>query len=69
MDPTTSGSIGRSDNVFNKDNTDRYVASVAPTGSTPSNWFELAVDLCHSGHISETRMRRAVDAVRKAVQQ
>lgn len=37
--------------------------------STPTNWFELAVDLCHSGHITETRMRRAVDAVRKAVQQ
>jgi hypothetical protein len=35
--------------------------------STPQNWFELAVDLCASGHITETRMRRAVEAVRQGV--
>ncbi len=35
--------------------------------NTPSDWFELAADLCASGYITETRMRRAVDAVRKAV--
>lgn len=35
--------------------------------STPTNWFELALDLCASGHITETRMRRAMDAVRQGV--
>ena len=65
--PTTRGSSPGSDNVFSKDNTDRYVASLTPTGSTPTNWFELAADLCHSGYLTETRMRRAVDAVRQAV--
>jgi hypothetical protein len=36
--------------------------------STPTNWFELALDLCASGHITETRMRRAIEAVRKGVE-
>jgi hypothetical protein len=35
--------------------------------STPTNWFELAADLCASGHITETRMRRAIEAVRRGV--
>jgi len=35
--------------------------------STPTNWFELAADLCAGGHITETRMRRAVEAVRQGV--
>lgn len=35
--------------------------------STPTNWFELAAELCHSGKITETRMRRAIDAVRQGV--
>jgi hypothetical protein len=35
--------------------------------STPTNWFELAADLCHQGHITETRMRRAIAAVRQGV--
>jgi hypothetical protein len=35
--------------------------------STPTNWFELAADLCHHGYITETRMRRAIAAVRQGV--
>jgi hypothetical protein len=36
--------------------------------STPTNWFELAADLCLSGRITETRMRRAIEAVRQGVE-
>jgi hypothetical protein len=67
--PNTRGGVATSDNGNIIGLNDRYVASLTPTGSTPTNWFELAADLCHSGHITETRMRRAVDAVRKAVSQ
>jgi hypothetical protein len=35
--------------------------------STPSTWFELAIDLCASGHISHDRCVRAIEAVREAV--
>lgn len=35
--------------------------------STPTNWFELGAELCASGHLTETRLRRAFAAV-KAVQ-
>lgn len=35
--------------------------------STPTNWFQLAAELCHGGYITETRMHRAVKAVQEGV--
>lgn len=37
------------------------------TDSAPTNWFELAANLCHGGYITETRMLRAVKAVQEGV--
>lgn len=67
-DPTTRGSDAMSDNVNIIGPNDRYVASLTTTPSSPpTNWFELALDLCAGGYITETRMRRAVEAVRQGV--
>ena len=50
---------------------DAEVQTVPPVAigldSTPSTWFELAVDLCAGGHIPHDRFHRAIEAVREAV--
>lgn len=36
-------------------------------GATPTNWFELAVELCHDGYITPERRDEAIKAVREAL--
>lgn len=42
------------------------VAPVAP--HQPTNWYELAVELCHEGYITPQRRDDAIKAVRGALQ-
>lgn len=42
--------------------------SAPVAGATPTDWFQLAVELCHEGYITPKRRDNAIKAVREALQ-
>jgi hypothetical protein len=65
---TMSSDVGKLIQVIASPGAESETAPVAAAvDSTPTNWFELGASLCLEGRITETRFRRAADAVRKGV--